>query len=272
MKQYRTKILKSVAILLFSFPLVYITWAAALFDIPINTCFKILLSPTFFIVSISALFSGYGLWEMRRWSWYLFLMTQFLILYESTSLILYFSESHHKLLVYLISIFTIGLLTYRVSKDIRVPYFFPKIRWWESNPRYRFSIPVTLTRKSGEIQVAEILDLSMTGCFVKLRNDLIQDENLSLKFRAFGYEIQSHGTAVWLAQTAVTHPKGIGIKFGLISKSQKRLLRALCRKLRKISSFYKRSRYLMSQEEFLKKLEEIELQGIDPKVNSYNYK
>ena len=52
-----------------------------------------------------------------------------------------YSESHHKL-------FGIRCLTAdggvcffacELAKP-RVPYFFPKIRWWESDPRYRLAV------------------------------------------------------------------------------------------------------------------------------------
>jgi len=241
-----------------AFPIVYIILAAILFDIPLNKCVGILLSPFYFIIGLLAVVAGYGLWEMRRWSWYFFIAAQILIAYENAIFALSDSESHHKLAAYLISILLQAIMIHRVAKEVRVPYFFPRIRWWESNPRYRLSAPIRLTRQNNEELEGEILDLSVVGCFIKLRSELKQDESLSLKFKIFGCELQCEGTAVWLATSTVTHPKGAGIKFGFLSKSQKRSLRHIQKRLKKIASFYRRSRYWMSQEDFTKELEAIE--------------
>lgn len=240
------------------FPIAYIVLAAALFDIPLSKCVGILLSPFYYIASLSVVIVGYGLWEMRRWSWYLFLISQVMIVYENAILVHEYAESHHKFLVFVLAVLFQIVLTFRVAKEIRVPYFFPRIRWWESNPRYRLSVPLGIKRKNGGEGEGEILDLSPSGCFAKVRTDFAMDESVSLKFRIYGFEIECEGKVVWCAQSAVTHPKGVGIKFGVLSKSQKRSLRIIARRLKKIASHYRRSRYLMSQEEFLKHLQELE--------------
>ena len=186
------------------------------------------------------------------------IISQILVTYENALLIHSYSESHHKSVAFLISAFLQFMLVFRVAKEIRVPYFFPRIRWWESNPRYRLSIPVTLERKLGEKLEAEILDLSPTGCFIKFRFPMVTDESLTLSFTLFEHTLKCQGTVVWLAQSAVTHPRGFGIKFDSLTKQQKRSLRLIHKKLKKISSFYRRFRYLASPEEFLKRLEELE--------------
>ncbi len=240
------------------FPVLYILLVATLFDIPLSACVGILLSPFYYVVSLFVVIAGYGLWEMRRWSWYIVVISQILVCYENALLVHEYAESHHKILAFLISTFLQFVLVLRVSQEIRVPYLFPRIRWWESNPRFKLSLPVVLIRKNGEKQEGEILDLSMAGCFIKLRSELNLDEKLTLNFSAFGHEVRCDGTVVWCAHSAVTHPKGVGIKLSLLSKEQKRALRIICRRLRKIGALYRSSRYLISQDEFLKKLEELE--------------
>ena len=259
MKRYTTRYLKSVAVFFIAFPLAYIVMAGTLFDIPLRSCMSILLSPFYYIICCLVAITGYGLWELRRWSWYVLLLSQLLVTYENAVFIFNYSESHHKAAAYLFSlVFQFGLI-YQIAKDIRVPYFFPKIRWWESNPRYRLSVPVTLFLKNGEKAQGEILDLSMAGCFIKLRPELPEDEELKIDFRIFGQELKCDGVAVWATQSTVTHPKGIGVKFSPLQKGQKRAFRVIGRKLRKIATHYRRHRYLLSQDEFIKKLEEIEM-------------
>jgi hypothetical protein len=260
-KQYRTRFLRLVAVVFIIFPLLYIILAGTLFDIPLKSCLGIMLSPSYYFVSILVAVSGYGLWEILRWSWYVVIVSQVFLSYENAVFVFNYSESHHKLAAYLISLLLQLMVVYRIAQEVRVPYLFPKIRWWESNPRYRVSVVVSITRSNGQIVEGEILDLSLSGCFVKVRPDLILHERVLLTFKMFENEINAEGNLVWLAQSAVTHPKGIGVKFGLLQRSQKRVLKVIVRKLKKIAVLYRRSRYLMSQEEFIRKLEEIEHAG-----------
>jgi hypothetical protein len=257
-KRYISRFLKTVAAFFLCFPVVYIVITATLFDIPLKRCVGILLSPFYYIVCALVMLTGFGILEMRRWSWYLLIISQVLVTYENAILVQGYAESHHKVFAFLLSILCqIGLI-YRIAQEIRVPYFFPRIRWWESNPRYRLSVPVQFTDKSGKMFEGEILDLSATGCFIKFREDLARDELVSLRFKVFGHEIQTDGTIVWCAHSTVTHPKGAGVKFNVYHKSQKRSLRLIHRRLKKMADFYRRFRYLMSQDEFLTQMEKME--------------
>jgi uncharacterized membrane protein (DUF2068 family) len=260
MKQYTSRFLKTVACGYLAFPLVYFLVAAVLFNIPAHFCLQILLSPSFYLLSIVAVTTGYGLWEMRRWAWYVFVAANLMIGYENLALLSQYGDTHNKGLTFGVSVVILFLLVYRVAREIRVPYFFPKIRWWESNPRYRLSVPVWVSRSTGEPIEAQILDLSMGGCFVKVRSAVTQDEAIHVKFTVFGCTIECSGVIVWCTQSTVTHPRGIGVKFDRIPRPVRRNLKGVVRRLKKIAAFYRRSRYLMNQDEFMKRLEELESQ------------
>ncbi|HAR41376.1 MAG TPA: hypothetical protein DCS07_01890 [Bdellovibrionales bacterium] len=262
MKGYTTRILKTVALIYIAFPLTYIFAVALLFDIPLNICLgDILLSPFYYFVSVFAVAAGYGLWEMLRWSWYLFLVANVLIGYESAVLVNLYGETHHKVFSFLAAIGFLVIVTYRVAQEVRVPYFFPKIRWWESDPRYRLSVPVRISRPGGELIEGQIMDISTHGCFVRLRIEVPKDEIVALEFSVFGYDVKCSGAIVWCTQSTVTHPRGIGIKFRGVERREKRYLRFITRRLKKIAKLYRRSRYLLNQEAYLKRLEEIEATG-----------
>lgn len=259
MKQYSSNFLKSTAVFYMSFPISFIAIAAVLFDVPARSCMSVLLSPSYLVLSLLAVLVGYGFWEMKRWSWYFFVVTNILIAYLCAVVASDYGETHYRVATFAFSLLMIAGLTYRVASEIRVPYFFPKIRWWESDPRYRLSVPVKLIRlNNGEPVAADILDLSMGGCFLKLRNDLAQDEKIRVEFTVFQIPVSCEGTIVWRTRSTVTHPKGVGVKFLEIEKSQKRGLKLIHRRLKRITQFYKRARYLMSQEEFVKRLQELE--------------
>ncbi|MCM2321726.1 MAG: PilZ domain-containing protein [Oligoflexia bacterium] len=261
MKSYTSKFLKSVAVFYLGFPVFYIFLCALLFDVPAKNCLGILLAPGFYILSIFAIIVGYALWEMRRWAWYGFIVANILIAYENAVVVNEFGETHHKALAFVASVLLLLLVSLRVSKEIRVPYFFPKIRWWESNPRYRLAAPAKLVRKDGVTIEGQILDLSNTGCFIKLRGELPQDEVVGLSFSIFGCSVDCQGVVVWQTQSTVTNPKGIGVKFLPLFRPQRRALRQIVERLRKIARLYRRSRYLLNQDEFMRRLQEIETKG-----------
>jgi hypothetical protein len=257
-KQHTTRFLKAVALFYMAFPMAYILLCAMLFDVPARACVRVLLSPWYYILSALAITVGYSLWEMKRWGWYVFVGVNLLIAYQNAVMVNEYGETHHKALSFIFSIVMLGLIVYRVAREVRVPYFFPNIRWWESDPRYRLSVPAKMERADSPFLAGDILDLSMGGCFMKLRSDLKQDENVVLSFTIFQVTVRCEGTVVWRTQSTVTHPKGIGIKFMELDRDQRRALKIITRRLKRISDFYKRSRYLLNQEEFVKRLQELE--------------
>lgn len=264
MKRYASKFLKSTAIGYLAFPVVYLVAAALLFDIPAPNCMRILLSPTFYLLSAISVLAGYGFWEMRRWAWYVFLVSIALTLYANAILASDYGESHHKGVAFFVGFVALAGLVFRVGREVRVPYFMPKIRWWESDPRYKLSAPARLVRaREAESLECEILDLSGGGCFLKLRVDFSQDEDVTVELTMFGHTLSCAGVVVWRTQSAVTHPKGVGVKFVGLSKAQKRTLRAVSGRLRRISSLYTSSRYLMSQEEFMRRLTELQTSKLE---------
>jgi hypothetical protein len=237
--------------------------AAILFDIPAEVCVRILLSPSYYLVTFTALAVGYGFREMKRWSWYVFLVANGLIMYENAILAHDYGVSHHKFFAFLISVAIQGGVMYQVAREVRVPYFFPRIRWWESNPRYKLSVPVKVLRGVSSVEdrsmaEGEILDISAGGCFVKARADFELHESLELRFRVFGHDLDCRGTVVWATQSTVTHPKGVGVKFDVLTRAERRTLRIVTRRLRKMTALYKNSGKAENPDEYLKTLEEME--------------
>ncbi|NDG85223.1 MAG: PilZ domain-containing protein, partial [Proteobacteria bacterium] len=112
----------------------------------------------------------------------------------------------------------------------------------------------------------EILDLSPLGCFVKTRNHLALHDNVKLHFRVYGFDFECPGNVVWLPLSSVTHPKGMGVKFYGLSRLQRRGLKVVEKRLRKIARFYRASRYLMSPEDFSQRM--VELNSVDLKQES----
>ncbi len=259
MKKYSTRVLKLIASLYLGFPFTFLVIAAILFDLPGKEVVGVLLTPGYWILCSFCIVAGYGLLEMKRWSWYVFIPANIFCAYFAVLVAIERGESHHKAVAIAIALIVIAYVTYRVSREVRVPYFLPKIRWWESNPRYKLSVAAQIERSSDLTRVeGEILDLSMGGCFLKLKSVLREDEEITLSFKLFGEELRLSGNVVWRTESGVTHPKGVGIKFLPLKGAERRVMRAAHRRLKQISVLYRTSRYLLSQEEFFKKVESLQ--------------
>lgn len=183
-----------------------------------------------------AVVSGYGIWEMRRWAWYVFLGTNLLLVYETAFVSATFGEGQHSALGFLLIVSLIFASTLRAGNELRVPYYLPNIRWWESDPSRKLSVPVKIV-KEGHTLEGDILDLGFGGCFIKSPDDFNDDEALTIRFSIFGHEVHAKGNVVWRAVSAVTHPKGVGFKFSAVEKGHRRRLKIAAQRIRKMSLF-----------------------------------
>lgn len=240
------------------FPLLYPAFIAVFFDIPVGKLVTVLLSPVFYLLSAVVVAAGYGLWEMHRWGWYVFLFASGLIVYENAVMVTNYGETHHKVVSFVLSVLPLILLVYRIYREIFVPYFMPRIRWWESNTKYRIYIPVQMKLEDGSQLDGRILDLSLKGCFIKLPMQIRANAPVNLTFKVFGQDIECYGRAVWITSSTVTLPRGAGVKFFKLPRPVKARLKTVAARLHKLSNLYRRERNQDQQKEFLQLLDELQ--------------
>ncbi len=265
MKEHTSRFLRATAWVYLAFPVTYLAYAALLFNLSPERTSKIFFSVSYWALSLCGIAVGYGFREMTRWGWNIFLLNSLFVGYTNALIAIRYSESNHPFVAFLVSIGLLIALMMRLGKEIRVPYFLPRIRWWETNPRYKLVVPVKVERTESGFE-GEILDLSMGGCFIKSRNDLNQNERILSRFELFGAALEIGGTVVWRSQSSVTHPKGVGVKFDLLEKTQRRVMKAAMLHLKRISNMQS-ARNKMPSEEFnakMAKLKEHRL-GLTPK-------
>jgi len=133
----------------------------------------------------------------------------------------------------------------------------PQISWWESNPKYQVRIPVRVEGQRGERLEGQILDLSHSGCFIKVRPEIPEQSQVTLECDLFGRTWRSSGVVVWQTFGAVTFPRGLGVKFSPMDRQSKRALKAATLRVRKLSLLYRRGRYFMGDEELQKAIDKL---------------
>lgn len=214
------------------FPPAYLLFAWIIFELDSKGILSVVLSPLFYLASFFWIVSGAGIRRLRKWSWYTFLIAQFFITYLNALNLVLYSQSEFKIWAFILTLVVQTYVLVAISKELRVPYLFPKIRWWESGIAGMPNIPVLVVRsdRSGAEMPGFMLDLNLKGCFIKTHHDFESFEKVNVRIGAFGQELDLSGVVMWNAKSTVTHPKGIGIRFNPMPRQQRRSLRVVSQK------------------------------------------
>lgn len=211
------------------FPVTYLIFASMIFELDSKGILSVVLSPLFYLASFFWIITGVGLRRLKKWSWYTLLCAEFFITYLNALNLVQHSNSQYKVWAFILTVLIQGYVLVYISRELRVPYLFPKIRWWESGLAGMPHLPVTINHLSHTqgSSNGQILDISQRGCFIKTHHDFPAFEKVNLSLDAFGQKIEISGVVVWNAKSTVTHPKGIGIRFGEVDRKRRRVLRVI---------------------------------------------
>jgi len=160
---------------------------------------------------------AFGIFKMRQWGWYLSLVHMFFILGNNTLSFLVGSRTPPWAII-IFSLVTLVILLTFVRKEIRAPYFNPRIRWWESKPRYAITMQVEMGNDRMKI-TGETYNISEGGMFMVSQSDVEIDEEFSVKLmRDHSDSIHCEGRIVWVNPSGEALPQGFGFQFTQIEK------------------------------------------------------
>lgn len=262
MKEHTSKYLKTIAYLYLGFPFTYAAYAIVIFDLPTRVLQSAFMTWSYFILSIAGIVTGYGLLEVKRWVWPMYLTTSVGVALANAILAIKYGTSHHAAYAYLLSIVLLFALSFMVSREIRVPYFLPQLKWWETKPRYKLMARASALH-IGSLIEGTILDISIGGCFLKTKDRLQIGDLFDLKFDLFQAKFCLKSTVVWVTDATVTHPKGVGIMFKSLDKKDKELLKKACDLLAEYQTLEEKKQKLTESEyqERLTKLQQRSLKS-----------
>ena len=172
---------------------------------------------------------------MKHWSWGTFLAALFFTTYLNALNLVNYSESQTKGLAFIATLLIEGYVYLSISRHLRVPYLFPKIKWWESGLAAMHHLPIEVFHVSSPTgtSMGQILDLSPKGCFLKSPYEFEPFEKVKIRIETANQHIDIPGVVVWQSRSTVTHPKGIGIQFGELDRKKRGRLRVLARRFEK---------------------------------------
>lgn len=178
---------------------------------------------------ISAVFLAYGLYRVRLWAWYGFLghsaLTVISSLYQASSG--EFAVTH----AFFINALILIPAGFFLRKEIRKPYFHPRLRWWEQHPRLRDSIRVRLAWNEYKFDETTF-DLAPDGIFVQTDNlaDIAVGYFFNVRLCFSGEEDRSvQGVVVWINFEPGRVPRGYGVKFIGITRRNRDYIAAYIR-------------------------------------------
>lgn len=165
--------------------------------------------------------AAFAIYACKSWSYPIFLSVASWSFYQN-----FMSWRHFPLLmtpatlvaVYAVNIAVVG---YFLIPSVRAPYFNPRLRWWESKPRYTIDIEVEVDGKAGVIT-----NISEGGAFLKTARKLSVGEDVRVQSRFYGLPLEFFGKVVY---SRPGDARGYGIQFHDLAQSAKRNLKRLCR-------------------------------------------
>lgn len=263
MSKYLSRTLRAIAYLWAGFPAIFALFALLALNIDPTGLIRMALSPAFWFISLVSIAAGMGILTVRWYGWYLFLFSNFLASYETAVVLANYSRSQYRFFLFAATALVQLALIFIVGREVRVPYYFPRIRWWETDPRYKLSLQTKLTRNDNSEVEGLIMDISFGGCFIKTHATFPNEEPVRLNFVLFDQPVECRGKVVWASESTVTHPRGIGIKFTALSRDTAFILRQGVRKLRKLARVYTQIARERNYREYLQREERY--QGKNPK-------
>jgi hypothetical protein len=111
--------------------------------------------------------AGFAILRMRRWSYIVFFGAMAWSLFSNLRHLQYTSQTHSVLVLGLVYGLQIALVLYFLLPSVRVTYFNPRVRWWESKPRYELKLPCELI-VAGNQSEGNVLNVSAGGIFVQV--------------------------------------------------------------------------------------------------------
>jgi hypothetical protein len=104
----------------------------------------------------------------------------------------------------------IALIVYLLLPNVRVVFMNPRLRWWETPPRYLVELKAQVSKEDGHAKPAMIMDISVGGAGVQVESKLYENgDTLLITFEHESTTILMRALAVY------SRPDGTGERYGL---------------------------------------------------------
>lgn len=172
------------------------------------------------------LIAGYSVFACKKWSYPVFLGVMGYTMIDNILTWRAFPQSFSLITLLGVDVLNLATVSYFLIPAVRTTYFNPRIRWWESKPRYQVNFWGRMDRL-GKTASCRISDLSEGGVFLEIANQApVQiDEPVLLQFSFFNLDVSAQGRV--LHKSVRGNVQGLGIMFEGLSPAEFKALRSL---------------------------------------------
>ena len=176
-----------------------------------------LVSSAFYLFALPV--AGVAIYRTNRWSYPIYLSIISLMMVLNFLTWLNFPEYFGLGSLILSYTINLGVVSYFLIPEVRNVYFNPRIRWWESKPRYDVEIPAST--QMGEIHRAGVIqNISEGGAFIQTDSTFLAGNEIALTFEPRGKKFALSGKVIYPRNEL---PKGYGIQFNLSHQEAREL-------------------------------------------------
>jgi len=164
---------------------------------------------------------GYGIWKVRMWAYYGFLLLSAGVLSYLVWDFVHTTNESYYINLMVCATFAISCALF-LNHHISAPYFNPRLRWWERDLRYRVNLGVKF-QIDRQTRKGQLLDISRSGCFAEIESPLIVGEEVEMKLSLQKFEFTTKAMVIW----SCDDPKGYGLMFIGMTRRQKKEVDAI---------------------------------------------
>lgn len=170
--------------------------------------------------------TGVGVYRAWRWGWYLVMIQAVLLLSWAVYAYRFTPNVMDAWMLVSIMALAVGTTGLFFTHRVYAPFFNPRLRWWQTPPRYGLRLEARLISATRRSLVGRTRDISRSGCFLQCDKDLTVGEQVCLSING------PKGTIACLARVVREAPPtedrfGYGIVFQGISRESRRYLQCL---------------------------------------------
>lgn len=228
----RPLIITLIAIFYFLSPAAIIIQGSVMNRIPLLGPYNIFtrLFITDIIILLIYPISAVALYSVKKWGWYLFLGCVLILI--GYNIFVYFLNPRYSLSVLIIFNVVLAVVAgIFFRKHVIAPYFNPRLRWWETKPRFKIDIHADIMLDD-QILSGDILDLSISGFFMAFDTSLSLGQVYTFDLKCLKRSVKVSGK-VMRKSTEKEGYNGLGIMFVRLTKKEKTGINTIIKDLEK---------------------------------------
>jgi hypothetical protein len=176
-----------ISIIYFLSPAFILVQAALMANLPLFGRVSILMRLSVLDWTVLALYlaCSVSVFSVKRWGWYVFMLASLALIADNVYVAVLRPGQYGLALVLAYDLLLSCAAGFFFRKKVIAPYFNPRIRWWETLPRYQ-ALSYVLIGSGGSRFSANVIDVSESGCFAITDRKLAVGAAMPVELYCFG--------------------------------------------------------------------------------------